>query len=305
MSTIMPMPTRSRIAPLSAMLAGFALMLGMLVAPGTAAAQGDLGTTAKPNFQLPFPCGQSWSGQTRTNHNPQPSIDFNRPNDLGDPVVASAKGTVSLVGNTGNTSYGRYVIINHGSGWSTLYAHLSAVNVSTGQSVALGKTIGKVGTTGGSTGPHLHYEQRLNGSAVRIVFNGTQALYWGTKNYTSTNKCGGSGGNPYTAKQVCGKNFKKIDAHVLKKNGKKVARVVLMYNSTTKKNCVVTLKLSNLKKKTKAVAFLRVQGGPRGNDTGQFQYYAGPVKFKAAKTCVQWGGKHAGVSFTSKWGHCG
>jgi hypothetical protein len=282
-----------RVTTVLALMASLALAITMLIAPGTAAAD-DVGVNAKPNFKLPFPCGQVWSGQTRTNHSPQPSIDFNRANDLGDPVAASAKGTVTKVGNTGNTSYGRYVIISHASGWSTLY----------GQNVALGKVIGKVGSTGGSTGPHLHYEQRLNGSAVKIAFDGKQALYWGTKNYTSTNGCAAS--NPYTAKDACGKNFSQINSKVLTNgSGKKVARIVLMYNSSTKQNCVVTLKLTNLNKKTKTVAFLRVQNGPKGNDTGSFQYYAGPVKFKAAKTCVQWGGSHAGVSFTSKWGHCG
>ena len=307
MSTTMPIrTTRSPARALFALLAGLALALTVLVAPGTAAAESDFEATAKPNFKVPFPCGQTWAGQTRTNHNPQPSIDFNRANDLGDPVVASAKGTVSVVGNTGNTSYGRYVIINHSGGWSTVYAHLQSVNVSKNQSVALGKVIGKVGSTGGSSGPHLHYEQRLNGSATTIHFDGAKAYYWGTKNYKSTNKCGGNGGNPYTAKQVCGSDFTKINSKVLKNgNGKNVARVVLMYNSKTKQNCVVTLKLTKLNTKSKTVAFLRVQNGPRGNDTGQFQYYAGPVKFKAEKTCVKWGGKHAGGSFTSKWGHCG
>jgi len=287
-----------------AVMASLTLAITMLISPGTAAAD-DVAVAAKPNFKLPFPCGQVWSGQTRTNHSPQPSLDFNRANDLGDPVAASAKGTVTTVGNTGGTSYGRYVIITHASGWSTLYAHLSAVNVTKGQKVAVGKVIGKVGSTGGSTGPHLHYEQRLNGKAVKIAFDGKQALYWGTKNYKSTNSCGAAS-NPYSAKDACGANFSQINSKVLTNgSGTKVARIVLMYNSSTKQNCVVTLKLTSLNSKTKTGAFLRVQNGPSGNDTGSFQYYAGPVKFKAASTCVQWGGSHAGVSFTSKWGHCG
>lgn len=155
---------------------------------------------AAPAFQLPFPCNQTWSGQTRTNHSPQRSIDFNRANDLGDPVVASAAGRVTVVRNLGNTSYGRYVVIDHGGGWTTYYAHLNSQAVSVGQQVSRGQRIGTVGSTGGSTGPHLHYEQRQNGSAVTIRFNGTAAYYWGTRNYTSRNSCGGGSGTAGTVR---------------------------------------------------------------------------------------------------------
>lgn len=146
---------------------------------------------AAPAFQLPFPCAQVWSGQTRTNHNPVRSIDFNRANDLGDKVVASAAGTVTTVRNLGGDSYGKYVVVSHGGGWSTYYAHLDSFAVSVGQSVSRGQKIGTVGSTGGSSGPHLHFEQRLNGSAVSVKFNGATALYYGTRNYTSHNTCGG------------------------------------------------------------------------------------------------------------------
>ncbi|MBN7137563.1 metalloendopeptidase [Lysobacter enzymogenes] len=149
---------------------------------------------AAPTFQMPFPCGQVWEGQTRTNHNPQNSVDFNRANDEGDTVVAAAAGTVSVVRNLGDTSYGKYVVIDHGGGWSTLYAHLNSYSVSVGQSVAIGKSIGTVGSTGGSTGPHLHFEERLNGAAQKIKFNGAQITYWGSASYTSRNSCGGGGG---------------------------------------------------------------------------------------------------------------
>ena len=156
----------------------------------------ELGELAagRPAFQLPFPCGQVWAGQTRTNHSPQRSVDFNRANDLGDTVVASAGGTVTRVANEGSVSYGRWIEIAHGGGWRTRYAHLSAQLVSVGQNVSRGKVIGRVGSTGGSTGPHLHFEERLNGVAVSATFNGTTALYFGTRNYTSQNSCGGGGG---------------------------------------------------------------------------------------------------------------
>lgn len=149
---------------------------------------------AAPTFQMPFPCNQVWSGQTRSNHSPANAVDFNRANDEGDIVVAAAAGTVSVVRNLGSTSYGKYVVIDHGGGWTSLYAHLNSYSVAVGQSVASGRSIGTVGTTGGSTGPHLHFEERLNGSAQKIKFNGSQIAYWGEANYTSRNACGSSGG---------------------------------------------------------------------------------------------------------------
>ncbi|MFF5175046.1 peptidoglycan DD-metalloendopeptidase family protein [Micromonospora sp. NPDC000089] len=170
-------------------LAGAALLTaGALVVPATPA-------LAAPAFKVPFPCGQSWSGQTRADHSPPYAIDLNRTDDLGDPVVASAPGTVDRVTDLGGTSYGRYVRIDHGGGWTTYYAHLDGFNVSVGQSVGYGQVIGRVGSTGGSTGPHLHYEQRLNGNDVQARFNGTLALYWGTRTYTSDNGCSGATGS--------------------------------------------------------------------------------------------------------------
>jgi hypothetical protein len=160
----------------------------------------DAGTNGEPlfagapRFQLPFPCGQVWAGQTRTNHSPQNSVDFNRADDLGDTVTAAAAGTVTRVENLGSVSYGRWIEISHGDGYTTRYAHLSRQVVSVGQRVDRGQKIGEVGTTGGSTGPHLHYEQRRFGSALRASFNGIGALYFGTKNYTSQNGCN-TGGN--------------------------------------------------------------------------------------------------------------
>ncbi len=156
--------------------------------------QQNLNPAAAPAFQLPFPCNQVWAGQTRSNHSPANSVDFNRTDDVNDPVVAAAAGKVSRVANEGSTSYGRWIEIDHGGGYRTRYAHLNAQYVSVGQSVTRGQKIGIVGSTGGSTGPHLHYEQRLNGTAVKPVFNGSTALFWGTKNYTSNNCSSGSGG---------------------------------------------------------------------------------------------------------------
>ncbi len=182
------LPTlRPRLRSLMTAVAVGVLATGGLVATAPAA-------SAKPAFQLPFPCGQAWSGQTRSNHSPQLSIDFNRTDDLGDAVVASAPGRVSTVRDLGGTSYGKYVVVDHGGGWTTYYAHLQSFGVSVGQQVSGGTRIGALGTSGGSTGPHLHFEQRLNGSDQRVVFNGSTALYYGTSSYTSRNRCGGSSG---------------------------------------------------------------------------------------------------------------
>ncbi len=82
----------------------------------------------------------------------------------GDPIVAAAGGTVSFAGV--NSGYGNCVIINHGDGISTLYAHMSSISVREGDSVVQGDMIGRVGSTGNSTGPHLHFETMLGGTAV-------------------------------------------------------------------------------------------------------------------------------------------
>lgn len=169
-------------------------LLAMSILGAVGAAQ------AAPAFQMPFPCGQTWSGATYTYHNPSNSVDLNRTDDFGDTVVAAAAGTVSTVTNLGSTSYGKYIVIDHGSGWKTYYAHLDSFSVSVGQRVAQGQRIGTVGNTGGSTGAHLHHEQRYNGVAQRIVWNGAQIYYYGTRSYTSKNSCGTTSGYPGTVK---------------------------------------------------------------------------------------------------------
>lgn len=80
----------------------------------------------------------------------------------GVPVTAADGGTVTLVSWL-TYSYGYHVIIDHGNGVETLYAHLSAINVEAGQVVSQGEQVGLVGSTGRSTGPHLHFEVRVSG----------------------------------------------------------------------------------------------------------------------------------------------
>lgn len=82
----------------------------------------------------------------------------------GAAIVAANAGTVTLAG--WNSGYGNCVIIDHGGGKATLYAHMSSYSVSTGQTVSKGQRIGSVGSTGNSTGPHLHFEVLINGTAV-------------------------------------------------------------------------------------------------------------------------------------------
>jgi murein DD-endopeptidase MepM/ murein hydrolase activator NlpD len=84
--------------------------------------------------------------------------------DTGDPVRATADGNIVVAGVQGG--YGKMVEIDHGNGLTTRYAHLSDIHVKVGQRVRAGFIVGKVGSTGRSTGPHLHYETRVNGEAV-------------------------------------------------------------------------------------------------------------------------------------------
>jgi murein DD-endopeptidase MepM/ murein hydrolase activator NlpD len=82
----------------------------------------------------------------------------------GTPIAAVSSGTVIVAGWNGG--YGQLVVVDHGGGVSTAYAHMSAMSVSVGQSVGQGTILGAVGSTGNSTGPHLHFEVRINGAAT-------------------------------------------------------------------------------------------------------------------------------------------
>lgn len=273
-------------------LAGAVLASSAAVAVGAAPE-----AAAAPAYQLPFPCGQVWDGQTRTNHSPANAVDFNRSGDDGDPVAAAAAGRVSRVANEGSTSYGRWIEIDHGSGFTTRYAHLSVQRVAVGDQVSPGQLIGNVGNTGGSTGAHLHFEERSGGSAVRIRFNGTEIYYWGTRSYTSRNTCAAN--NPHTPQAVCGTGFQVIDWAALGSAG----TVYLLYKDGA--NCVATIKSTSIGTASATSAFLEVEGGTRTTDSGSFGYYAGPVTKSAASRCVKWGGSVGSSSYTSPFEHCG
>jgi murein DD-endopeptidase MepM/ murein hydrolase activator NlpD len=94
--------------------------------------------------------------------------------ETGDPVWAAARGTVAWAGRApaGYSGYGVIVLIDHGDGLQTLYAHLSALAVATGQVVEAGDHVGSIGTTGNVTGSHLHFEVRRNG----VIGNPTEWL---------------------------------------------------------------------------------------------------------------------------------
>ena len=89
-------------------------------------------------------------------------LDFKGP--TGAPVYAAARGKIAFVGR--HAGYGNSIVIDHGNGLRTRYAHMSAFRARSGDSVRPGQVIGAVGSTGRSTGPHLHFEVRLNGQPI-------------------------------------------------------------------------------------------------------------------------------------------
>lgn len=276
--------------------AGAALLVasGLTVAASTEA-------LAMPNFQMPFACGFTATAATFSGHSPANSVDFQKDGITGVSVRASAGGTVTRSEDepTG-TSYGRWIEVDHGGGWRTRYAHLSVRGVSVGATVTQGQELGKAGGTGNVSGPHLHFEENLNGATQRAVLNGVAVPYYAHTNFTSKNNCGGGGGNPYTAGEVCGSGYTEIDRHSLG-NGS----IVLMYNSGSGKNCVTTLKGVSLGTASAVSATLQVEGGSVIKDSGSFAYYAGPVTASAASKCVKWGGSVGSTTWTSAYSHCG
>ncbi|MFG1685586.1 FG-GAP-like repeat-containing protein [Nonomuraea sp. NPDC049269] len=175
---------------------GFVTLLTAVAAIATSVvvAQPALAAGPRPDFRAPWPCGQvrdyyHHSGEVAN------AIDFNiaGSGDLGTPALASAPGTV-IDTVTGDPGYGNYVRVDHGGGWTSLVAHLDRITVSRGAWVNAGQELGKVGTTGNSTGPHLHYEQEADGVNQPVIVDGVAMNYDGqTRRHTSGN-CGGGGG---------------------------------------------------------------------------------------------------------------
>ncbi|SEM05264.1 M23 family metallopeptidase [Nonomuraea pusilla] len=292
---------------------------GLSVIPLAGAGVASAATrSAGPTFQLPFPCGETWVGSSKSYAHTGNEIDFNGSAndgnaDIGRTVVASAAGTVVMSEYRTADGYGNVVKIRHSDGSVTLYAHLNSRTVSKGANVAQGQKIGTVGKSSAKYNiiAHLHYEQRSSsGSILPATFNGARYQY---PNQTLTSKnCGGgsapsngggtssgSSSNPYSAEQVCGAGFKAIDSAPLGSQGK----VVLLYSTSTGENCVVTLR-NSASGKAAMRAYLEVKGQARKTDAGSFQYYAGPVRAKAPRTCVKWGGAIGSAVYDSPFEHC-
>lgn len=125
---------------------------------------------AEPAFTATGSLMMPTSGTPSSNPGPRIHPIFNRQSchtgwDLaaptGTPIVAADNGSVATITNGG--AYGKAVMVAHGDGLVTFYAHMNSINVSVGQVVNKGQTIGTVGSTGWSTGPHLHFEVHING----------------------------------------------------------------------------------------------------------------------------------------------
>lgn len=133
----------------------------------SAGGMGDVSAIADGRFAYPLP-GRSWD--TYPGHN---GIDISFANCYGEPVYAVAAGTVRYTqdgwtpahGVGGMWSFGNSVFIEHGNAWISAYGHLSALAVASGETVVQGQLIGYIGSTGNSTGPHLHLALYHNGDA--------------------------------------------------------------------------------------------------------------------------------------------
>jgi murein DD-endopeptidase MepM/ murein hydrolase activator NlpD len=130
--------------------------------PGTLRALRRTPPSSPLRFLRPVPdaVGDVFGPRGTTFHS---GLDFTSPR--GRPVAAGASGCVEAAHHDGG-GYGRLVVLRHGSGMTSWYAHLSKIAVRRGQCVAAGAIVGRVGSSGRSTGPHLHFELRLRGAAV-------------------------------------------------------------------------------------------------------------------------------------------
>lgn len=177
-----------------------AVLLGLILAAcalGTPTASAE--KKKRPDFQAPFKCGSKWTYSSYPGHGNV--LDFIRADggeSKGQPVLAAADGTAHLRNQPGGA--GLYVEIDHGNGWKSEYFHLQKQLAKDGAKVKQGARIGLLGSTGSSTGPHLHHEQKLNGEQQDVTFDGRSLKpypsEYGQKNLTSKNCDGGDPGDP-------------------------------------------------------------------------------------------------------------
>jgi murein DD-endopeptidase MepM/ murein hydrolase activator NlpD len=142
----------------------------LIVAPSIITPTGSPSVTVTnrkvPKLAWPIPVSPPKSGVSQGFHPGHTGIDIYAP--LGTPIKAAAGGTVKMAEKNpdGFNGYGWIVIVDHGDGISTWYAHCGGFSVKAGDQVKTGDTIGTVGMTGRTTGPHLHFELRVGASAV-------------------------------------------------------------------------------------------------------------------------------------------
>lgn len=113
------------------------------------------------SLTAPLPYYKYISRGVSRSHN---GIDY--ATSIGTPVIASANGVIMATSSGWSGGYGNQIVVSHGNGVATRYAHLSSVKVSSGQTVSQGQVIGYSGNSGNSTGPHLHFEEIVNGHTV-------------------------------------------------------------------------------------------------------------------------------------------
>ena len=139
---------------------------------------GSQAPASSSGFIWPVPCSRRITGrygESRSSHF-HAGIDIDGYANDGQPIVAAASGTVITSTNSG--AYGNYVIIDHGNGYQTVYAHMSSNAVGTGAYVNAGDTIGYLGATGNATGTHCHFEVRINGSTTDPAQYFSGLSYW-------------------------------------------------------------------------------------------------------------------------------
>jgi murein DD-endopeptidase MepM/ murein hydrolase activator NlpD len=138
-------------------------LLGLSVLAGCAVARPEPAATVPSGWPLPRDVASISSAfgapRGRSTHQ---GLDLRAPR--GTKVLATADGVVSFAGRSG--AYGRLVVLDHGNGWETRYAHLHRIKVEEGKRVRRGRTLGTVGHSGNAGGNHLHYELRRNGVPV-------------------------------------------------------------------------------------------------------------------------------------------